>query len=291
MTEPSDPRLYLAIPAAREIQSGGAGANQVAVEALGRSFEIVERREDADLQICSFGWEAPYSPRRVFIDHGSFADAGFWAYTAPRLRVADTILAASRVCAQVAERIVESAGPRILEVPLPIDTDRFRPSAARTEIRARLHASRGIPVDGPLVLVAAAFVRRKNHHLAVRAFAAIRAEIPTARLVIAGATPDRPTSLAYRESVKAVATALDLDACVHALGPLPQDELADLMAGADLLLHLSTCRLENFGLVVAEAMAAGLPVVASDWGGLRDLVDPGRTGLLAPTYLSDRGPR
>jgi hypothetical protein len=56
-------------------------------------------------------------------------------------------------------------------------------------------------------------------------------------------------------------------------------------------VHLTTCRLENFGLVVAEAMAAGLPVLAADWGGLRDLVVPGETGWLAPTHLSRRGPR
>src|SRR5262245_38871113 len=63
------------------------------------------------------------------------------------------------------------------------------------------------------------------------------------------------------------------------------------MASADLLVHFSNCRLENFGLVVGEAMAAGLPVVAADWGGLRDLVVPGTTGILAPTFLSSLGPR
>ncbi len=41
------------------------------------------------------------------------------------------------------------------------------------------------------------------------------------------------------------------------------------MAASGLLLHFSNCRIENFGLVVAEAMAAGLPVVAADWGASR----------------------
>src|SRR5439155_13083402 len=74
-------------------------------------------------------------------------------------------------------------------------------------------------------------------------------------------------------------------------GSLPQERLRRLMAGSDLLVHLTNCRLENYGLVVAEAMAAGLPVLAADWGGLRDLVIHGETGFLARTFLSAHGPR
>ena len=44
---------------------------------------------------------------------------------------------------------------------------------------------------------------------------------------------------------------------------------------------------ETFGLVVIEAMACGLPVVASDWDGYRDLVEDGVTGLLVPTTMVD----
>src|SRR6185295_11980886 len=91
--------------------------------------------------------------------------------------------------------------------------------------------------------------------------------------------------------VGARAAEAGLQDAVHFLHALPPEQVARLMAASDALVHLSTCRLENFGLVVAEAAASGLPVLAADWGGLRDIVRHGITGDLAPTWLSNRGPR
>ncbi|HJT78307.1 MAG TPA: glycosyltransferase family 4 protein, partial [Gemmataceae bacterium] len=54
---------------------------------------------------------------------------------------------------------------------------------------------------------------------------------------------------------------------------------------AALFTSLADSIQETFGLVILEAMACGLPVVASDWDGYRDLVVDGETGLLVPTYL------
>ncbi len=56
-----------------------------------------------------------------------------------------------------------------------------------------------------------------------------------------------------------------------------------LYAAADVFLSLSDNIQETFGLTLLEAMAHGLPVVASDWGGYRDIVEPGATGLLVRT--------
>ncbi|HEX2529686.1 MAG TPA: glycosyltransferase family 4 protein [Geminicoccus sp.] len=68
---------------------------------------------------------------------------------------------------------------------------------------------------------------------------------------------------------------------VSLTGPQPHDRLAAIYQDADLLIQPSVCR-EGYGLPVAEAMASGLPVVASGHGGLLDLVDDGTTGLLVP---------
>ena len=54
---------------------------------------------------------------------------------------------------------------------------------------------------------------------------------------------------------------------------------------ADVFTSLADSIQETFGLVIVEAMACGLPVVASDWDGYRDLVVDGETGFLVPTYM------
>jgi hypothetical protein len=67
-------------------------------------------------------------------------------------------------------------------------------------------------------------------------------------------------------------------------GSRPETRFAVWQA-ADLFTSLSDNLQETFGLTVIEAMACGLPVVASDWDGYRDLVAPGETGFLVPTAM------
>jgi len=69
---------------------------------------------------------------------------------------------------------------------------------------------------------------------------------------------------------------------------IDSDLREDLYAGADIFLSLVDHVQETFGLTILEAMAHGLPVVASDWGGYRDLVQPGRTGFLVRTLWGGR---
>ena len=59
----------------------------------------------------------------------------------------------------------------------------------------------------------------------------------------------------------------------------------DLFGAADIFVSVSDNLQETFGISVVEAMAAGLPVVASDWNGYKDLVVQGETGYLVPTFM------
>jgi glycosyltransferase involved in cell wall biosynthesis len=68
---------------------------------------------------------------------------------------------------------------------------------------------------------------------------------------------------------------------VHFLGPVPHGELPDVLRACDLFL-LTTEPPESFGIVLIEAMASGLPVVATDYPGVRAVVVEGETGVLAP---------
>ncbi len=66
---------------------------------------------------------------------------------------------------------------------------------------------------------------------------------------------------------------------VELLGWTPRDELTRLFAGAGGFIHVGE---EDFGISMVEALAAGAPVVAADRGGARDIVRPGRDGMLVP---------
>ena len=166
----------------------------------------------------------------------------------------------------------EALGARTSVEPAPYDSLLFRPRPAgeRQSLRGRLGlarftllaAGRLVPIKGFDVLVSAV------GHLPAR----VR---PT--LVIAGTGPQEP-----RLRRLAAACAVDL----RLPGLLSPSRLAEWMTAADLFVHpcrpLSNGRSEGAPVVVREALAAGLPVVASAEGGLAELAGRERLTLVAP---------
>ena len=104
----------------------------------------------------------------------------------------------------------------------------------------------------------------------MRALAAVR-ETHDALLVLIGDGPER-------REVEALVAQLGLGAYVRFLGLMPR--VSELLARADLFLLPS--QTESFGLAALEALASGVPVVASAVGGLPEVVRDGVTGLLVP---------
>jgi glycosyltransferase involved in cell wall biosynthesis len=101
------------------------------------------------------------------------------------------------------------------------------------------------------------------------------------RLVLAGQAFDR----GYVEHLRRKAVSLGLSLSVIIIENFAEILKASIYAAADVFLMPSDSIQETFGLAVLEAMAFGLPVVAADWSGLRDIVLHGETGFLVPTYL------
>jgi glycosyltransferase involved in cell wall biosynthesis len=159
-------------------------------------------------------------------------------------------------------------GERREVVPIGIDVERFRPdSEARRRVRTEIGAADAEFVVGHFA----------RHHpvkdqrtLLDAAGEAARRGAPV-RLLLAGAGLD-PTNRELRAWVNAAG----LEGRVSCLGP--RADLPRLLAGCDVVA--STSRAEGVPMMLAEAMAVGIPCVATDVGGCRDLI--GETGMLVP---------
>jgi glycosyltransferase involved in cell wall biosynthesis len=112
----------------------------------------------------------------------------------------------------------------------------------------------------------------KDHATALRAFAEVLRHRPDARLLLVGEGPEHA-------AMEAESLRLGLGAHVRLLGL--RKDVARLLFAADLFLLTSIS--EGIPLTVIEAMAAGLPVVSTRVGGVAEVVEEGRTGLLAPS--------
>ena len=111
----------------------------------------------------------------------------------------------------------------------------------------------------------------KSHETLIAAAALLSSSCPDLRYVIVG-------DGSRRAELEALARVRGVDRIVEFLGH--REDVPELLAGADAFVLPS--RSEAFPNGVIEAMAAGLPVIASAVGGILDLVEPGRTGALVP---------
>lgn len=159
----------------------------------------------------------------------------------------------------------------IAVVPSAIDVERFAGGRRSALVRARLGAND----DAPLALVVSRLAMEKNVELALDALA----RTPDLRLAIVGEGP-------HRAALEERARRLGVDARVRFTGTLARERLPDVYASVDAFVFPSTT--DTQGLVLAEALAAGLPVIAADSAASRDvLVGTGRLVAADPEALAD----
>ena len=134
---------------------------------------------------------------------------------------------------------------------------------------------------GPRLLFAGGLIPLKNPLGLVNAFAKVRAAVPDARLSLIGPQPDAYYANVIRERV----TALDLTDCVDIVDLVDNERMLREIAAARAVVLFS--RQENAPTIIAQAMAAGKPVVASRVGGVAEMVDDGETGFLVASEDED----
>lgn len=189
--------------------------------------------------------------------------------------------------ALIAETYPRSAGraPSIRLPLIPCGADLVESDAPR---RAAARQALGIGDDDTVFLYLGRMSTTLKCDLIplVAAFAGMEPRLRArARLLIAG----DDTYLGMSPSVLTTAAQFGCGDSVLVRSNPTHAEKLDLFHAADVFVSPTDHTQETFGLTIVEAMAAGLPVIASDWDGQRDLVDHGETGFLVPTYWTDLG--
>jgi phosphatidylinositol alpha-mannosyltransferase len=194
--------------------------------------------------------------------HAFSERSGLFDVTAPLLRPVWRRLAARVAVSEAAAAFVRSRmGDGIRVVPNGLDVDLFAVAEPAT----------GLP-PGRRVLWVGRLDRQKGFPVALRAFERLAREFDDLTLVVAGDGRDR-------DALRSISA--DVRDRVVMLGTVPHGRLPGYHATADVFVSPATGQ-ESFGLVLVEAMAAGVPVVASDIAGYREVVRHGRDGLLVP---------
>jgi glycosyltransferase involved in cell wall biosynthesis len=215
-------------------------------------FSIIHQHAGGPLVTRLAGW-ASGAPIVLHL-HGRVRESQCPQPVPIRVRHAAVVIASSFSVAQH----VTGATPRVIYAGVPIpDGPRDRSVNPGKRVTIVGTGCRLVPIKGIPNLV--------------RAFGLLQPEFPKARLEIAGDGPERG-------SILRLVNDLGLQNCVTILGW--KSDFASVLANWDIFVLPSLE--ESFPIAAVEAMAASLPVVASDVGGLREIVQDGETGWLVP---------
>ncbi len=188
-------------------------------------------------------------------------------YERPFLKKVEAVLATYDQLALTLAR----QGRRVFVSYNGVDVRQFSPDQERRrQVRERL----GIAEDEFVVLLAGVMTRQKGMHLGIEALDPLAGRFPGLRLLVVGNGPEEGT-------LRALGSRLRLGPRIDFIGGLAHHEMPRYMNAADVFVHPSL-RAEGLPTVIVEAMASGLPVVATDTGGTSTAVVDGRTGILVP---------
>jgi len=170
----------------------------------------------------------------------------------------------------LARKLTDFGLSRPVAVPFGIDKHQFSPARADHQVRARILESCGVSPDAPLLVTISRFHPEKRLGTLFEAFDRARRDREMGLVVFGGGPLDGwvRRRAAKVPGIRLAGTTRD------------RDELASILASADGMLHGSAA--ETYGLVVAEAICSGLPVIVPNVGGAADLAGPGHAETYTP---------
>jgi glycosyltransferase involved in cell wall biosynthesis len=205
-------------------------------------------------------------------------------YVGSRPVTARLLRASLRACAEVVcnsssvardARATLGRAARVTPVLNAVDLDRFSTEGDTVD----LDALAGLPPAAPDVVrvgLLGTFGRWKGHQTFLEALAMLPEGLRVRGYIIGGALYQTARSQHSLEDLKQRAAALQLNGRIGFTGFVADADRA--MRALDIVVHASTAP-EPFGLVIAEAMACGRPVIAADAGGAREIIEPGVDAL------------
>jgi glycosyltransferase involved in cell wall biosynthesis len=154
-----------------------------------------------------------------------------------------------------------------------VDVRRYQPDSGRTRggIRAATRRQLGLAENACVAVVVATFKEQKGHRYLIEAVPGAIAQFPDLYILLVG-------DGGLREKLMAQADALGLDGHLRFLGF--RSDISDLLAASDLFILPSLW--EGLSMALVEAMASGLPVIATEVSGTQQVMISGVTGLLVP---------
>ena len=222
---------------------------------------------------------------------GSLAKGGHWLrHNARSFRATDTLVVSSTRCAKILGAIAKTPVMPVRRVPFGVDPDVYRPRD-----RATLRASLGLPRGRRILLYSGRISPQKNCALVLEVFREMLRRHDDLHLVFVGrhddfVVPELQVHPSDRETFERLRASLGerVTSLPHRDDPVAH---AETIAAADVGLNFTTALGENYGFTQVEYQLCGLPVVCTDYGGLHDTVDDGRTGYRVPTTLTEHGVR
>ena len=183
--------------------------------------------------------------------------------------ITDTFIGVADSHAQFLHDFERFPANKIRVIRNGIDCETFVP---RLDARAEVRSELGLDEQTPLIGIVAALRREKNHGMLIRAAAKVREKYPEAHWLIIGDGSER-------SAIESHSQQLGVDDRVHLMGT--RHDTARLVAALDMF---TLCSLNEASPVsILEALACGIPVVATNVGSVNESVVDGETGLLVPS--------